>query len=90
MIFVVLMVWFLWYGAKTKFLVVNRNDEDKETIVCNGISIEYCDNYMYLGSPFTDDGSPSTAVKLHANKKMCHVLKYISFIGRNNDIPFIV
>ena len=44
---------------------------------------------MYLGSPFTDDGSPSTAIKLHANK-MCHVLKFVSFINRNNDIPFTI
>ena len=41
---------------------------------------------MYLGSPFTDDASPSTAI---ANK-MCHVLKFVSFINRNNDIPFTI
>ena len=43
-----------------------------------------------MGSPFTDDGSPSTAIKLHANMKMCHTLKFISFINKNNDVPFIV
>ena len=45
---------------------------------------------MYLGSPFTDDGSPSTAIKIHANTKMCHALKFISFINKNNDVPFMI
>ena len=73
---------------KTKFMVVNGNNEDREPLVCNDSKIDYCDKYMYLGSPFTNDGSPSTAVKLHANKKKCHVLKFVSFINKNNDIPF--
>ena len=76
-------------STKTKFMVVNGNNEDREAIVCNDSNIDYCDNCIYLGCPFTDDGSSSTAVKLHANK-MCHVLKFISFVNRNNDIPFSV
>ena len=43
---------------------------DREPLVCNNSKIDYCDNYMYLGSPFTDAGSPSTAVELHANKNV--------------------
>ena len=27
---------------------------------------------------------------MHANNKMCHALKFISFVNRNNDVPFIV
>ena len=76
--------------SKTKFMVINGNGEDKEPIVCNSDMISYCNQYVYLGSPFTDDGSPSTAVKQHAISKMCHTLKFISFINRNNDVPFVV
>ena len=32
----------------------------------------------------------SSAVRLHAKNKLCHVLKFISFLKKNNDIPFIV
>ena len=46
--------------------------------------------YIYLGSPFTSDGSPSSAVKAHASIKMTHVNKFVSFLKKNNDIPFIV
>ena len=43
-----------------------------------------------MGSPFTKDGSMSFAVKAHALMKMSHVLKFVAFIRKNNDIPFIV
>ena len=26
----------------------------------------------------------------HANAKLCHLLKYISFVKKNNDIPFCI
>ncbi len=32
----------------------------------------------------------SSAVKLHAKNILCHVLKFVSFLQKNNDIPFIV
>ena len=32
----------------------------------------------------------SSAVKVHVNNKLCHVLKYVSFLKKNNDVPFIV
>ena len=45
---------------------------------------------MYLGSPFTADGSVSTAIKIHAENKMCHVLKFVAFVNKNNNAPFYV
>ena len=76
--------------SKTKFMVINGTREDKEPMVFNSDVISYSNQYIYLGSPFTDDGSPSTAIKRHAVSKMCHTLKFISFINRNNDVPFII
>ena len=46
--------------------------------------------YVYLGSPFTSDGSTTFAVKAHANINMSHVFKFVSFVRENNDIPFVV
>lgn len=76
--------------GKTKFMVINGSDEDKELINCRNNHVGYCNQYIYLGSPFSDDGSPSTAIKIHAANKMCHALKFISFVSRNNDVPFLV
>ena len=77
-------------NTKTKFMVVNGNAVDKEPIELNGNIIDYCKQYIYLGSPFTEDGSPSTAIKIHANNKMCHVLKFIIFVNRSNDVHFMI
>ena len=48
-------------NSKTKFMVVNGSQMDKEPLVYNHNIINYVNQYIYLGSPFTDDGSPSTA-----------------------------
>ena len=75
---------------KTKFMVINGNDKDREPIILDDNIIMYRKQYISLGSPFTDDGSPTSAIKIHANIKVCHVLKFISFLNKNNDVPFIV
>ncbi len=43
-----------------------------------------------FGLTFTCDGKVSHSVRLHANSKLPHVLKFVSFINKNNDVPFIV
>lgn len=52
-------------------------------MVVNNLVIEHCDSYIYLGSPFTSDGSTSSAVKAHAKAKMCHVLTFVSIVSKN-------
>ena len=56
----------------------------------NDLKVVHCNLYVYLGSPFTSDGSISSAVKAHANVKMTHVLKVVSFINKNNGVPLFV
>ena len=43
---------------------------------------------MYLSSTVTADGHTSTAIKAHAQRVMCHALKFIAFVEKNNDLPF--
>ena len=76
--------------SKTKFFVLNGTNDDEDPLYVGDLIIEKCDRYIYLGSPFTSDGSVSSAVKAHALLKMPHVLKFVAFIRKNNDIPFIV
>lgn len=77
-------------NSKTKFFVINGGDGDDEPICVNGLVVEHCTSYVYLGSPFPSDGSVSSAIRLHVKNKMCHLLKFVSFIRKNNDVPFIV
>ena len=76
--------------TKTKFFAVNGDNDDKQPIKVDDIVIESCDRYVYLGSPFSADGSVSTAIKIHAENKLCHVLKFVAFVHKNNDAPFNV
>ena len=73
---------------KTKFFVLNGNRHDKESVVVDSIVVGPCEQYVYLGCIFTADGSVSSSIKVEAQTRMCHVLKFISFLNKNNDVPF--
>ena len=42
---------------KTKFMVIKGETSDKTTIVSNGLLVEYCPVYIYLGAFITDDAN---------------------------------
>jgi len=75
---------------KTKFMVINGNDDDKASLELDGMNISNCDAYTYLGSVFTQDGSIPTAVRKHCKAKTSHVLKYEAFVWKNPEMPFMV
>ncbi len=76
--------------AKTKFFMASGAAADREPIIVDDLMVEWCDMYVYLGSPFTSDGSVSSAVKAHAERKMKDINKFILFVKKNNDISFLV
>ena len=76
--------------TKTKFMVICGSDADRLPMIVDGLVVNHCHRYTYLGSPFTADGSASAAVKAHAQDKMAHFNKFVSFLQKNNDVPFIV
>ncbi len=67
-------------NSKTKVMVVNGSSQDKEPMACEDNVINYYDHCIYLGSPVTDE----------VNVKMCHTLKFMSFVLRNDDVVFTV
>ena len=76
--------------AKTKFFVVGGSAADLEPVRVAGLEVERCQQYTYLGATFTADGSVHQAVRTHALAKTAHVAKFVSFIKKNNDVPFQV
>ena len=75
---------------KTKLMVINGSENDKESVIINNLTIKHCDLYIYLGSPFTSDGYFTSAVKAHTQEKMAHFHKFIAFVEKHSDIPFVV
>ncbi len=43
--------------TKTNFFVINASAVDKKAMVVDNLRVEWCDMYVYLGSPFTSNGS---------------------------------
>lgn len=76
--------------SKTKFYVINGNEYDKEPMVVESMVVDLCEQYTYLGCIFTADGSISSSIKAEAKARMCHTLKFISFVNKNNDVPFYI
>ena len=56
--------------SKTKFMVVNGSAEDNQDLIVQGMCVKACKYYVYLGSPFSADGSTSSSIKINADIKM--------------------
>ena len=80
----------LMNAAKTKFMVINGNDNDQRVLKLDDIVIGNCTSYTYLGCQFTQDGNLNTAVKKQCENKLCHVAKHEAFVTKNADAPFSI
>jgi hypothetical protein len=43
--------------AKTKFIIINGKEEDRQPLQSNNLVIENCQKYIYLGAVITQDGN---------------------------------
>ena len=76
---------------KTQFMVVNKDEADKNDIVIRpDLIIRYTDKYVYLGASITDDGNMCSVMQQHAKTKNAHYLKFAAFVKKNVHAPFYV
>ncbi|MPC66902.1 hypothetical protein E2C01_061057 [Portunus trituberculatus] len=61
------------YEKKTKYFVVNGQENDKLSLVSGGVSVGYASEYLYLGAWFTESGKSDSAVARHetASEAIC-------------------
>ena len=76
--------------SKTKFMVVNGKEEDRQQLEVDAVKIDNCEKYCYLGCIFTQDAKIKSAIKEQCNMKMAHVIKYEAFVRRNPTAPYEV
>ena len=74
---------------KTKFMVINGTVADHRPIIVKGTKIENCDNYVYLGSIFTEDGTIQSSIKQHCKMKASLLLKYQASIQKKLRLPIL-
>ena len=73
---------------KTKFFVINPDTGDKQPLNVYEKNIEYCVNYKYLGSWFTDDGKMKSVLKLHESAHQITCNKFAIFCEANTELPY--
>ena len=76
--------------SKTNFFMISGTAADKEPMIIDNLKVEWCNRYVYLGFPFTSDGSVFSIIKAHAERKIKVIRKFIYFVKINNDLPFLV
>ena len=72
--------------GKTKFMAVNGNDQERRRINIQGLAIDHCKSYVYLGAVFTSDGSVKSSLEEHCRQKLNCFHKLIIFLKTNVDI----
>ena len=71
-----------------KFMVINGNTEDTQSIRLSKIVMKLCDKYVYLGSIYTSCGSAAASLRAHVVDKKKHLNKLLIFLSVNKDMPF--
>ena len=71
-------------------MVINGDDQDKTPICLRENVIRHCDQYVYLGSVFTSDGSTKSSIEQHVKEKEKHFHKLVMFLCTNREFPFCV
>ena len=72
---------------KSAYIAVNT--KDTSDFILDGVTISYCSEYTYLGTPLSNN-TIADQVKQHLSRKASHVIKYTSFLNKNSDTPYKV
>ena len=73
---------------KTKFFVVNGNDNDRQPIHVRNITIEYTRKYLYLGGWFTDNAKIRSVLEEHEVESTRTINKFAIFCHTNTTMPY--
>ena len=73
---------------KTKMMVINGTNVDRYDFTVGGIVVKHTKSYIYLGSPFTENGSMSAVIKLHVKSRTKDVNKFKIFCKKNETMPY--
>ena len=91
--FEILMEFCVKYGMKvneikTKMMVINGVERDREEFTCMNVTVKHTDSYIYLGSPFTEDGSIRSVIELHVKSRAADLNKFKIFCKMNCTMPY--
>ena len=73
---------------KTNLMVVNGNKKDREEFVCMGLTVKHAESYIYLRSPFTEDGKIQNVLAMHLKTRTADLNKFKIFCKVNVTMPY--
>ena len=73
---------------KTKLMVINGSKKDREQFVMKTVTVKHTTKYIYLGSPFTEDGNVNTVMNIHLASKTSDLNKFKIFCAKNSTMPY--
>ena len=91
--FTILMKFCEKYGMvvnelKTQMMVINGAAKDRYDFAVGGVVVKHTTFYIYLGSPFTENGKMNDVIKLHVKSRMKDLNKFKIFCKKNETMPF--
>ena len=91
--FTILMKFCEKYGMvvnelKTQMMVINGVARDRYDFAVGGVVVKHTTSYIYLGSPFTENGKINDVIKLHVKSRMKDLNKFKIFCKKNETMPY--
>ena len=74
---------------KTNLMVINGSKKDRENFVVSNVTVKHAVSYVYLGSPFTENGNMNCVIKMHVKTRMKDLNKFKIFCIKNETMPYI-
>ena len=75
------------HPTKSKFMCINS--EDKSPILIDSVIVSYTTHYLYLGSIISMEPI-SAQLKLHFRENTRQIMKFYTFLYKNDDAPYYV
>ena len=73
---------------KTNLMVINGNPIDRQAFTTAGLTVKPTKLYIYLGSPFTEDGKINTVISTHLKTRTADLNKFRIFSKVNSTMPY--
>ena len=92
--FTVLMRFCEKYGMvvnelKTQMMVIHGTRVDRLDFEVGGVVVKHTTFYIYLGSPFTENGKVSDVIRIHVKTRAKDLNKLKIFCKKNETMPFL-
>ena len=73
---------------KTQMMVINGVAADRQDFVVSGVVVKHTTSYIYLGSPFTENGKLKDVIQLHVKSRLKDLNKFKIFCKVNVTMPY--